>query len=165
MDDAFFGAPREGGKRGRGTAKTPVVVVSLALNADGHPLYVKMRVVENMKAEAILKTAEECIAPGSKISADLYRSYNILEQKDYELVVQKFDPVENPDHLHWIHTIISNAKAFIAGTYHGLGRKHLQRYLDEFCYRFNRRKFAGELFNRLLNACISAKTITYAELT
>lgn len=47
----------------------------------------------------------------------------------------------NPDHLKWVHITISNTKSFIAGTFHGLNSKHLQSYLNEFCYRFNRRKF------------------------
>ena len=61
---------------------------------------------------------------------------------------------------------VGNAKAFIIGTYHGLGAKHLQAYLDEFCFRFNRRHGEGLLFDRLLNACIStSSTVTYEELT
>jgi hypothetical protein len=59
----------------------------------------------------------------------------------------------------------SNAKAFIGGTYHGLDSKHLQAYLSEFCYRFNRRKFKGELFNRLLSCYSSTHVITFSELT
>lgn len=51
--------------------------------------------------------------------------------------------------------IIGNAKTFIMGTYHGLEDKFLQAYLDEFCYRFNKRFNLKELFGRLLNACIS----------
>ncbi len=51
------------------------------------------------------------------------------------------DPVNDPEHLKWLHVVISNAKTFINGTFHGLSERHLQRYLDEFCYRFNRRKF------------------------
>ncbi|MBW2599720.1 MAG: IS1595 family transposase, partial [Deltaproteobacteria bacterium] len=39
-----------------------------------------------------------------------------------------------------------------------------QSYPDEFCYRFNRRNFKGQLFNRLLNACASTSTVTYDEL-
>lgn len=70
----------------------------------------------------------------------------------------------NPDHLHWLHTIISNAKAFISGTYHGLDPKYLQAYLDEFSYRFNRRKFIGTWFSRLLNCCALTPSITYTEL-
>jgi hypothetical protein len=41
--------------------------------------------------------------------------------------------------LKWLHTIISNAKAIIGGVFHGLGTKYMLTYLDEFCYRFNRR--------------------------
>ncbi|MBS4021605.1 MAG: transposase, partial [Dethiobacter sp.] len=77
---------------------------------------------------------------------------------------KEFNFKDNPDHLKWLHTIISNAKAYIAGTYHGLGPRHLQSYLDEYSFRFNRRKFKGQLFNRLLNACVLTDTITYNEL-
>jgi hypothetical protein len=57
-----------------------------------------------------------------------------------------------------------NLKASIAGTYHGLDKKHLQLHLDEFCYRFNRRHFGNQLFNRLLGVCASTATITYEQL-
>jgi hypothetical protein len=59
--------------------------------------------------------------------------------------------------------VIGNTKTFILGTYHGLEKKHLQVYLDEFSYRFNRRNFSGQIFNRLLNACMKTST-TYEEL-
>ena len=67
--------------------------------------------------------------------------------------------------LHWLHTIISNAKALIGGTFHGLGSVHLQRYLDEFCYRFNRRRFGPRIFPRLVEACVRSGKITCYELT
>ena len=57
----------------------------------------------------------------------------------YVLAAKAFDPDQDAEHLMWLHTIVSNAKAFIDGTFHGLGKKHLQRNLDEFCYRFKRR--------------------------
>jgi hypothetical protein len=75
-----------------------------------------------------------------------------------------FNPKEYPDHLPWLHPMISNAKAFISGTYQGLGAKHLQRYLDEFCLRTNRRQFVPQLFNRLLSACAATTTITFCQL-
>lgn len=53
-----------------------------------------------------------------------------------------------------LHNIIGNAKAYIQGTYHGLGSDYLQSYFDEFCFRFNRRFYPNEIFDRLLNACI-----------
>jgi hypothetical protein len=75
----------------------------------------------------------------------------------------KFDAGENPDHPDWLHRIIGNAKAYILGTSHGLGAKHLQVTVSEFCFRLNRRTFGGELFDRLLNVCMSATTVTYKE--
>ena len=63
-----------------------------------------------------------------------------------------------------IHTILSNAKSFIAGTYHGLDKKHFQYYLDEFCYRFNRWEMHDELFSRLLLACLRKEKIFYRAL-
>jgi hypothetical protein len=72
---------------------------------------------------------------------------------------------ESSQALDWTHTVISNAKTFILGTYHGLSKRHLQAYTDEYCYRFNRRSWIEQLFPRLLYACVSTSTITWAELT
>lgn len=71
---------------------------------------------------------------------------------------------DNLGHLKWLHIIISNAKVFIGGTYHGLGRKHLKFCPGEYCYRLNRRRFKGQLFNPLLVVCVSTNTVKYEEL-
>ncbi|MFC0274741.1 IS1595 family transposase [Metabacillus herbersteinensis] len=163
LDDAFFGAPSEGGKRGRGTDKTKVLI-GLSLNQKGHPLYLKMEIVPNIKAETLIGFAEKSIQPGSTISSDAYHSYRALDGFGYKHEYQVYNAKETPDHLNWLHTVLSNAKAFVGGTFHGLDSKHLQSYLDEFCYRFNRRKFKGEWFSRLVTLCASTRTITYSEL-
>ena len=163
MDDAYFGGPDESGKRGRGTEKTKVLI-GLSLEKDGSPKFVKMEVINNIKGETVAGFAGNNIAPGSTIKSDGYRSYNALNA-EYQHEPKKFNPVDDPDHLKWLHIILSNAKAFIEGTFHGLDTKHFQRYLDEFCYRLNRRKFEGQGFFRLLNACVSFHTITFNELT
>lgn len=164
MDDAFFGAPTEGGKRGRGTEKA-TVVIGLSLSSMGHPKYVKMRVVPNMSAGVLKSFAQTALKTGATIHSDGYSSYQSLAAQGFAVRGLAFDPKKNPDHLHWLHTIISNTKAFIGGTFHGLDKKHLQAYLDEFCYRLNRRNFQGGLFYRLLACCASTKTVTYNELT
>jgi hypothetical protein len=69
--------------------------------------------------------------------------------------------------IHWTHIVISNAKAFIEGTFHGIDGLHPQRYLDESRYRFNRRWIEGGVFPRLVLACASScklHIITYHEL-
>ena len=53
-----------------------------------------------------------------------------------------------PGDLRWLHKAISNLKAFLLGTYHGRCTQ-LQSYLDEFCFRFNRRKTGNQIFMRL----------------
>ncbi|MGM0879371.1 MAG: IS1595 family transposase, partial [Bacillota bacterium] len=73
LDDAFFGAPSEGGKRGRGTDKTNVLV-GLSLNKKGNPLYLKMEVVPDIKGKTLIDFAEKSIQPGSTISSDAYHS-------------------------------------------------------------------------------------------
>jgi transposase-like protein len=141
------------------------VLVGLSLNKKGHPLYLKMEVVPNIKGKTLIDFAKKSIQPGSTISSDAYRSYRALEGAGFNHEYQVYNAKESPDHLHWLHTVLSNAKAFVGGTFHGLDSKHLQSYLDEFCYRFNRRKFKGEWFSRLGTLCASTKTITYSELT
>ncbi|MBZ4655737.1 MAG: hypothetical protein JG759_285 [Thermoanaerobacter sp.] len=164
LDDAYFGSPDEGGKRGRGTSKAKVMV-GLSLNEEGHPQFLKMQVVNDLKKETIAEFAHSNVQTGSTISSDAYSSYQNLQAEGYKLEAKVFNPKENEEHLKWLHTIVSNAKAFVAGTFHGLDQKHLQRYLDEFCYRFNRRFFESELFNRIINSCITSQKIKYTELT
>ena len=58
-----------------------------------------------------------------------------------------------------------STKAVIRGPHRGVSEKHLQAYLSEITYRFNRRFWEKELFDRLIQACVSAETITYKRLT
>jgi transposase-like protein/ribosomal protein L37AE/L43A len=161
MDDAFVGA--SGGKQGRGTSKAKVLV-QVSITKDGKPEYAKMTVVDNIKSETVNAVAKKNIKEGSTIKSDDYKSYKGLKNEGYnhDSVVMKDEG--NDSALLWLHIVISNAKSYILGTYHGLDRMHLQRYLDEFCYRFNRRFFETELFDRLLSACVGSKTVTYQSL-
>ena len=140
FDDAYFGGPTVGKKRGRGTEKAKVFV-AVSLDERGNPLYAKMRVTQKIKRACVKKFAQ-----GSTIHNDGYRSY-IPVLKDYTHEHKPYDP--NSGLLHWLHIVISNAKAFILGTYHGLPKKHLQAYLDEYCFRFSRRDFGPRLLERL----------------
>jgi transposase-like protein len=168
LDEAFFGAPTEGGKRGRGTDKT-AVFVSVSLTEEGKPRFAKMRVVnpddgECVDSETVIKFADESLAKGSSIRTDGLNIYNKLSENGYTHEPKEFDTKKQPEHLHWTHIIISNVKALIKGTFHGLEPLHLQRYLNEFCYRFNRRWFKSGIFSHLLNTCASSHKITYHEL-
>jgi hypothetical protein len=60
--------------------------------------------------------------------------------------------------LPWVHIAISNAKTRLAGIYHGIKPEYLQEYLNEFCYKFNRRYFGERQFDRLLSAAVGYVT-------
>lgn len=164
LDDAFFGGTREGSKQGRGTDKT-AVLVGVSLDTKGKPRFVKMRAVENVKGETLKQFAKETIRVGSFVKSDGFKSYNKLCGAGYSHEGKAFNPKEDAEHLKWLHIVISNAKAFILGTYHGLDALHIQSYLNEFCFRFNRRFFTTQLFNRIVNACAISSPISYYELT
>ena len=148
FDDAYFGAKIKG-VRGRGAGNQDVFI-AVSKDEDGRPTYLKMHVTDNVQIPSVAKFATECIAPGSVVQTDSFKSYRKPLAKDYTHEAQDFDP--NSEHLRWLHRITGNAKAFINGTYHGTSTKHLQMYLSEFCYRFNRRSFGGAIFDRLLFA-------------
>jgi transposase-like protein len=163
LDDAFFGSSTVGGKRGRGTEKT-AVLTSVSLSSEGKPEFVKMQVADRVDGESVKEFAKDSIAEGSEIITDGLHVYSPLSDDSYTLTQKIFDPKNVPEHLHWIHIIISNVKSFIAGTFHGLDSLHLQRYLNEFSYRFNRRWFSSGVFSRLVSACATSSKITYHEL-
>lgn len=158
FDDAYFGGPTTGKKRGRGTEKAKVFV-ALSLDAQGNPRYLKMWMTPNLKQASVKKFAHAAFADGSIIHSDGYRSY-IPALEGYTHEYSPYDP--DSGLLHWLHVVISNAKAFILGTYHGLPKANLQSYLDEFCFRFSRRSFGGALLERLVLA-ISRSASAYSK--
>ncbi len=164
MDEGFFGSPSKGaGKRGRGTDKTPVVV-GLSLGEKGEPEFIKAQVLETVDGKSLSEFAAVTIEQGATINSDGLPSYTELSRKGFEHQSMVYDPINNPDHLKWLHVVVSNLKAFLNGTYHGVPQKHLQSYIDEFCYRFNRRFWQDQLFARTIFACMNASPFTRYEL-
>ena len=83
-----------------------------------------------------------------------------LKGVDHDYQVMNNEP-EKIDHwLPWVHKFISNAKAWIIGTHHGVESQYLANYLAEYTYRFNRRHDPDSLFHRALTACAIAKPKT-----
>jgi hypothetical protein len=167
VDDAFFkgGVDKGGDKRGRGTSKVPVLV--MAAVKDEAITFAKMEVIENVDGSQIKAAIGKCVAKSQRIKTDGLPVYGAVKELGHEHAPEVVYPRKgqsNFDILKWVNILVSNAKAFILGTYHGVMKKHLQKYLDEYCYRFNRRFWPGQGFDRLLLACANARATTYAEL-
>jgi hypothetical protein len=159
LDDTYYGGTDQGGKRGRGTGKVNIMV-ALSKNVSGKPQYLKMQVIGNLKGETVGAFAQANIEYGSAIESDGYRSYRKPLADGYDHQFKLFD--SDTEMLHWLHMIVGNMKAFLLGTYHGNFMRYLQMYLDEFCYRFNRRAFKDELFSRLLHAVTESNILGVA---
>ena len=66
--------------------------------------------------------------------------------------------------LPWVHRVFANLKTWALGVYHGLRRQHLQSYLDEFVFRFNRRRTRRAAFRSILGIGVAIKPATYKML-
>lgn len=164
IDDSFFGSSITGrSKRGRGTSKTAVIVeASTHGDAIG---FAKMTVVDKVDSTTIGHLIKRDIREDQSVKTDGLPVYTIVSKSGHNHIQEIVKGKNAHEVLKWTHILISNAKSFIIGTFHRFGKKHLQAYLDEFCYRFNRRKWELQLFDRLATACVNSHAFGFAELT
>ncbi|MCK4829496.1 transposase, partial [bacterium] len=112
------------------------------------------------------KKTEEGQQIFKSILSDGWRSYSKATRgKDlvyYRVILR--DPKAEGKLLPWVHKAVANAKSLIRGTNRGVSDKHLNSYLAEICYRFNRRFWEKELFDRLVQTCVTFETMTYSEI-
>ena len=166
MDESYIGGARKG-IRGRGaTGKTPVMVMCEQNESCGCSL-AHMQVIKDISGPSLSLAAESYVAQGSVAATDGLPSYRPLASRGFDHQPLVMEGVDNPaELLPWVHIIISNFKRWILDVFHGVSAKHLQSYLDEFCYRFNRRSERTDLFRRVLNRCVCfTEPVTYAQLT
>jgi transposase-like protein len=157
LDDAFIGGKTTGGKRGRGSEKKTAILVGCEHDAKNKRAgFLKMKVVEKMDAKSVEAFSNEALEPSQDLRTDGSPTLKTLEGK-HRVESQVIPPQETSKWLPWVHIAIANLKRFLLGTYHGVSGFHLQKYLDEFCYRFNRRWCTLEIPNRLLHACLIHK--------
>jgi transposase-like protein len=177
MDETFFGP--KGSKRGRGSERKNTILCAVSLYRDkkGEERlgFAHMKVVDNASADTIEDFLDrlDCGVMANEgqqlleaIRSDGWKSYGrAAKNKELQhLKVILRDPKAAGRLLPWVHRVISNVKAVIRGAHRGVSDKHLQLYLSEICYRFNRRFWEKELFDRLIQACVSTETLTYKKL-
>lgn len=102
----------------------------------------RLRVVSDRSAEVLMDFAKGNIAPGAIARTDGWVGYHGFSMAGYrhEALALTGDPDKAEAHLPMIHLVFSNLKTWINGTHHGrIEPKHLQAYLNEYVFRFNRR--------------------------
>jgi len=167
VDETLIGGV-EPGLHGRQTSKKAMVAV--AAEVRGRRIgRIRLRRVPNATADALQAFVQTAVAPGSVLHTDGLLSYDRLEQCGYRhrITFVKGREVTAPHPLPRAHRVIALLKRWLLGTHQGaVTPAHLDYYLDEFTFRFNRRtaRHRGLLFYRLVQQAVAVDPVPYATL-
>ena len=163
MDETYWGS-EERNVRGRQTENKALIVI--AAQEDGAGIgRIRMRRIPDASAESLMPFVEEAIEPGSVVHTDGWTGYDPLKGKGYRhrVTFLKEQKKSASELLPRVHHVASLLKRWLLGTHQGaVSREHLDYYLDEFTFRFNRRnsRSRGKLFLRLAEQAVSGGTGT-----
>ena len=164
VDETYFGGLEEG-VRGRKTFKKALIVV--AAQEDGNAIgRIRMLRIPDASAESLHPFIVQVIEPGSTVRTDGWEGYTGLEAKGYihDVRIIKGSGATAVQLLPRVHRAVSLLKRWVLGTHQGaVSPEHLDYYLDEFTFRFNRRTSThrGKLFYRLLQNAMVVEPVTY----
>lgn len=162
-----------GNKAGRGTQNNSNILVMCRVDSgkenskkkkDTAFRYVKMQLTPNQKAKGFEKIVEQNIHSEACLMSNGFRSFNQLSSKVKSHLQLTVNPKLGGKVLPWVHTTISNLKRQLLGVHSGVKRSYLQNYLDEFCYKTNRRYFGFKLFDRVMLAAVTYSPQNYTTL-
>ena len=169
VDETYIGGKEHGGKRGRGTTKS-IVVIAVEIKQPKGFGRVRMRHIPDLSSNSLLPFVCNNVAPESVINTDGWNSYKGLSNYQYIHNTVVLSSSGDPAHVSMpgVHRIASLLKRWLLGTHQGsVLPKHLQSYLEEYTFRFNRRtsRSRGLLFLRLLEQAVITIPITENYIT
>jgi len=126
----------------------------------------RLQVVPDRKQETLVPFVRANVAPGAEVRTDAWIGYEPLAARgyDHEAVAVRGDHAKTDKHLPMIHIAFGNLDAWLLGTHHGVSPQHLQAYLNEYVFRFNRRFWSMVAFDSVLGIAVRAAAPTYAGL-
>ena len=167
VDETYLGGLEEG-VRGRQTAIKALIVA--AAEEDGQGIgRIRMRRIVDASARSLVCFVEESVEPGSVVHTDGWLGYEPLQKRGYihQVTFLRRQQKSPSELLPRVHRVISLLKRWLLGTHQGaIGHHHLDDYLDEFIFRFNRRTSAsrGKLFYRLAQQAAQVDPAPFATL-
>ncbi len=164
VDETLVGGINQGGQRGRGSTKC-IVVIAIEIKEPKGFGRVRMRYVPNASHSSLLPFVSDVVASGSTVHTDGWSAYAGLAKLGYHHEKTVLSSSDDPAHVSvpGVHRIASLVKRWILGTHQGsIDEKHLQSYLEEYTFRFNRRTSSsrGLVFRRLLEHSIRTSSVT-----
>lgn len=165
VDETYWGGLETGGPTGRLTIRKTIVAV--AAQRDGAGIgRIRLACLSDVQRQTLHQFIARNIEPGSTVITDGFNAYRELAGYTHIRAIQRRQSAEER-YLPRVHRVVSLLKRWLLGTHQGsVGREHLEDYLDEFTFRFNRRKSAsrGKLFYRLAQQAMQVEPTPYASL-
>jgi transposase-like protein len=167
VDETYWGSSEEG-VSGRQTERKALIAVAVEEKGAGMGR-LRMRRVRDASAASLIPFVEESVEPGSLLHSDGWLGYEPLEKKGYRhrIVFLSGRRKEASELLPRVHMAISLLKRWMLGTHQGaISHEHLDYYLDEFVFRFNRRssRSRGKLFYRLVQQAVAVEPTPYRSI-
>ena len=164
VDETYLGGPEEG-VSGRETVKKSIVAIAAEERGEGMGR-IRLRRLPDVSSASLGSFVEDVVLPGAEIHTDGWAGYAGLAEKGYGHRVTNIRRSEMLAHelLPRVHRVAALLKRWILGTHQGsVSDKHLDYYLDEFTFRFNRRaaNARGLLFHRLVQQAVDSGAFPY----
>jgi transposase-like protein len=164
VDEAYVGGPEPGLRGGRQIRHKALVVAAVEIRGKGSGR-VRLRVVPDASASSLSGFVKANVAPGATVKTDAWAGYAPLRSMGYRHEARtQGDASRAGVILPRVHRVLGNLQTWLRGTHHGVSVKHLQAYLDEFTFRFNRRGTPMAAFQTLLGLGGRHGATTYKEL-
>lgn len=167
VDETYVGG-EEPGAHGRGTSKAIVVIAAEVREPRGLGR-IRAQRVPDLSAAALVPFVCDVVEPGATVQTDGWQSYRAIADHGYLHERTVVTASSDPAHVAMpaVHRVASLLKRWLLGTHQGaVGTEHLDAYLNEFAFRFNRRasRRRGLLFYRLLEQAVLTGPVAYREL-
>jgi len=168
VDETYVGGEEEG-THGRETYKKAIVAVAVEMRDPKGFGRIRVKRVSDVSSASLTPFVCQAVEPGSTVHTDGWKGYNDLAEHGYNRKVTVLSASGDPAHvvMPGVHRIAALLKRWLLGTHQGaVSNRHLDYYLDEYTFRFNRRTSAsrGLLFYRLMQQAASTPTTSYRGL-
>lgn len=164
VDETYLGGLDAHLKGGRQKGTKAIVVAAVEVRGKGSGR-VRMGVVPDVTRKSLSEFVASAVEPGSTVRTDGWHAYEVLPKAGYvhEPTIQ--GARENAAVIFpRVHRVFSNLKSWLIGTHHGVEHKHLPHYLNEFVFRFNRRRSPMAAFQSLLGLTALCQPTSYKQL-
>jgi transposase-like protein len=169
VDETYVGGSKQGGKRGRGAEGKEIVVIAVEVHSPKGFGRVRMRRVPDVSGSSLVDFVCDVVDKGSEGLTDGWRGYGGLAEKGYVHRRAVLSDSGDPAHVRMpgVHRVAALLKRWLLSTHQGsVSGKHLDYYLDEFTFRFNRRtsRSRGLLFYRLVQQAVATAPAPYRRI-